>query len=93
MSLPHCDLKMAIETISFPVHYDDYGQKIFDSKNNLVAYVRGWGRVQYMSDSEKRQDNIGLFIAESMNSKWKHWRGVDIAKRRNYEPNQQSDGE
>lgn len=56
------------EAIVFPVYYDPYGQKIFDAKNQMVADVRGWGRIQYMSDAESRQDEIGEFIAYAINA-------------------------
>lgn len=55
------------EVIAFPVRYDEYGQKIMDAKNQMVADVRGWGRIQYMNDAEARQDEMGRFIADAIN--------------------------
>ena len=75
------DLVMALETIKFPVRYDDYAQKIFDSNNNLIADVRGWSFIQHLSNPEKRQNNVGKFIVDAMNTKYKHKHGVDWAAR------------
>ena len=61
------DRQLVLKTIDFPVHYDEYGQKIMDKNNHMVADVRGWGRLQYMSNAEERQDAIGRFIADAMN--------------------------
>lgn len=38
--------------------------KIFDSEDNHVLDIRGWGRIQYMDDSETRQDKFGDYVAE-----------------------------
>lgn len=56
--------------ISFPVKYDEYGQKIFDSENHLIADIRGWGRLKYKSNPEQRQDAIGKWIVSVMNASW-----------------------
>lgn len=61
------DFDLIKDTIKFPVHYDDYGQQIFDAENNLVCEIRGWGRIQYMSEPQKRQDTIGKWITGIMN--------------------------
>lgn len=52
---------------------------IFDSKNSVVSdnydadeciasRVRGWGRISYLRDAEKLQDEFGDIIADSLNS-------------------------
>ena len=58
---------LAIDTIRFPVRYDDYGQKIWDKNNDMVIDVRGWGHIKYMSEPKERQDQIGLMIVELIN--------------------------
>jgi len=59
---------LAIQSINFPVKYDDYGQKIWDSKDNLILDIRGWGRLQYLSEPKERQDQIGKMITEAINN-------------------------
>ncbi len=39
-----------------------------DGPNSLR--VRGWGRISYMEDPEKLQDEVGAMIAEALNAKW-----------------------
>jgi Cu2+-containing amine oxidase len=60
--------KFAIDTIMFPVRYEYNTQQIYDKEGNLVCDIRGWGRIQYLSEAEKRQDQIGEMIAELINS-------------------------
>ena len=60
---------LVIDTIMFPVRYYDQTQQIFDAENNLVADVRGWGRISHLDRAEERQDAIGQFIADAMNEK------------------------
>ena len=52
---------------------------IQDSKHRMVAdqhdgpdslRVRGWGRISYMEDPEKLQDEVGALIAEALTEKW-----------------------
>ena len=52
--------------IEFPVNYDPNSQMIFDDDGNVIANVRGWGR---LNDVDK-QDQIGRFMADSMNEKF-----------------------
>ena len=40
--------------------------KIFNSKNNVVADVRGWGWIQKLNDPEIIHDALGDYIAEAM---------------------------
>lgn len=58
---------MAVDTISFPVRYDEKGQSVWDADNMMVCDVRGWSRIQFRPLPEKRQDEIGLLIAELLN--------------------------
>lgn len=58
---------LAIETIQFPVFYDNKGQVVRDSKGMMVCDVRGWSRIQFMSKPEDRQDAIGELIAVLLN--------------------------
>lgn len=55
------------ETIAFPVTYDNKQQTIWDAKGMMVCDIRGWGRIQYMGNSEERQDAIGEKIAKLLN--------------------------
>lgn len=52
---------------------------IQDAKHRMVAdqhegpdslRVRGWGRISYMEDPEKLQDEVGALIAEALTEKW-----------------------
>lgn len=73
-----CTLKAVIK---FPVKYEPCGTMILDSENNMVAQVRGWGRISYMDKPEEKQDMMGRFIAESMNKMIKE-KSVDRKKYR-----------
>lgn len=55
--------------IKFPVKYVNLTQQIFDRDNQLVADVRGYGRLSHLDDPNAEQDKIGNFIASSMNAK------------------------
>lgn len=58
---------LALETISFPVRYDEKGQSVWDSNNMMICDVRGWSRIQFKPLPEKRQDEIGYLISELLN--------------------------
>ena len=59
------------------VYYDDYGTHIWnrenDEQNQLVADVRGWGRIQNIfpdnESAQKFQDEVGEFIAQAIREK------------------------
>lgn len=36
----------------------------------MAARVRGWGRLSYMKDGDKLQDEVGNMIAEALNEYW-----------------------
>ena len=55
--------------IKYPVYYDSFGQMIFDKDNNLVCDIRCWGHIQYLTDPEKKQDDMGQFITDAINDK------------------------
>lgn len=55
--------------IAFPVRYSSLGTYIYDSKDRMVADVRGWGWIQELPEPEKTQDAIGEYIAQAMNEK------------------------
>jgi hypothetical protein len=42
--------------------------EFLDSFGNVFLITRGWGRLQYKSEPEKRQDNISRFILHAINS-------------------------
>lgn len=56
------------ETLEFPVRYDARQQTIWDAKGLMVCDIRGWGKIQFMSKSEARQDAIGELIANLLNN-------------------------
>lgn len=56
--------------IEFPVYYSEHVPAIFDAKNRKVVDIRGWGRLQYLENPEKKQDDIGKFIAQAMNDRY-----------------------
>lgn len=58
---------LAIETINFPVRYDEQGQSVWDSENMMICDVRGWSRIQFKPLPERRQDEIGNLIADLLN--------------------------
>lgn len=45
-----------------------------DDKENhassIAARVRGWGRIGYMPDADKLQDEVGALIAEALTKFW-----------------------
>ena len=57
------------ELIKFPLRYDDFGGGYFwDADDNMIAQVRGWGRLQYEPTAEAKQDFIGRWIADKLNA-------------------------
>lgn len=71
---------LALDTISFPVRYDEKGQSVWDSKNMMVCDVRGWSRIQFKPMPERRQDEIGYLISELLNdfAKEKFRSGIEL---------------
>lgn len=67
MSLPE-QTKTLLETLSFPVSYDQKGQSIKDAKGLFVCDVRGWSKIQFMDKAEERHNAIGFVIADLLNS-------------------------
>lgn len=59
--------KLALDSIRRPVRYCAVGQRIYDSDNETVLEVRGWGRLQAFHDGERRQDAIGEMVARMIN--------------------------
>ncbi len=59
---------LAFDTIKIPLKYDKLGQIIFTADNQMLLDIRGWGYIQYMDQAEERQDQIGEFITELLNS-------------------------
>jgi len=71
--------KKALELYKPPFTADGMGGYIFDSENQMVAdesggthisQVRGWGRIGYLEEPEKLQDEVGAIIAEALNEYW-----------------------
>ncbi|MCL6217858.1 hypothetical protein [Zunongwangia pacifica] len=67
MTLPE-QIKTLLETLSFPVSYDQKGQSIKDANGLFVCDVRGWGKIQFMDKAQERHDAIGFVIADLLNS-------------------------
>jgi hypothetical protein len=42
--------------------------EFIDAIGNVFLITRGWGRLQYKSNPEQRQDNISEFILNALNS-------------------------
>ncbi|MCK9461445.1 MAG: hypothetical protein M0R80_17580 [Proteobacteria bacterium] len=57
------------EIIIAPIRFDKEGGSFWDSKNNMIADLRGWGRIQYLPNPEQTQDEIGYFIADAITEK------------------------
>ena len=60
-------MKTIFQILKPPFRYDDYGQMIFDSNNNLVANVRMWGLLSKEPNAEDLQDGFGQMMADSLN--------------------------
>jgi hypothetical protein len=68
---------MTIEKWLSDVYYDEYGTIIWnkeqDGGNQLVADIRGWGRLQNefstQEQAEKFQDEVGEFIVQAIKEK------------------------
>ena len=69
---------MTIEKWLSDVYYDEYGTHIWnredkDGGSQLVAEIRGWGRLQNefptLKESEKFQDEVGEFIVQAIREK------------------------
>ena len=56
------------ELIKYPVKVDMAGY-VWDADGNMILMIRGWGRLQYLPDGEKKQDDIGAFIVQAINEK------------------------
>lgn len=61
------NLKLTMETLEFPVWYDEKQQTIWDAKGLMVCDIKGWGKIQFMNKSEDRQNAIGELIVELLN--------------------------
>lgn len=69
---------MTIEQWLSDVYYDKWGTHIWnkedkDGGSQLVAEIRGWGRLQHefqtQRESEKFQDEVGEFIVQAIREK------------------------
>ena len=70
--------KMTVRKWLKDVYYDDYGTHIWnketdDGGSQLVADVRGWGRIQNefssLQEAEAFQDQVGVFIVNAIKEK------------------------
>jgi hypothetical protein len=59
-----------LKNFYLPLWYDVVGQQIFDDRQNLVADIRGWGRLQYLDNPEQIQDGMGNLIVNAFNEKY-----------------------
>lgn len=62
-----------------PFRFDPHGGFIWDANNQMVCddkgqdstqRVRGWGRIGYMLQAEKIQDEVGRLIAQALTEFW-----------------------
>ena len=60
-------MKTIFDIITPPFKYDDYGQMIFDSDNNLVVNIRMWGLLSKEPNATELQDGFGKLLAETLN--------------------------
>lgn len=67
----------AIQTIAFPVSYEEQGCYIYDASRKMVADVRGWGWIQNFENPEQIQNGIGGYIAEAMNEKYDRLKALE----------------
>jgi len=44
---------------------------VFDSENNQVLDVRGWGRFKYFENGEELQNEFGRKVVELLNAHYK----------------------
>ena len=70
--------KMTVKKWLKDVYYDDYGTHIWNKENvdgdsQLVADIRGWGRIQNefgsLQEAEAFQDQVGVFIINAIREK------------------------
>lgn len=68
---------MTIEKWLSDVYYDEYGTHVWNKEQNggnqLVADIRGWGRLQNefstQEQAEKFQNEVGQFIVQAIKEK------------------------
>lgn len=53
------------KAIRFPLK--STSEMIFDSNNNHILDIRGWGRLQYHEDGSKLQDGIAEWVVKTLN--------------------------
>jgi hypothetical protein len=58
----------ALKVIVPPFKYDSYGQMIFDSNNEHVLDIRGWGFLQKHEHGEAIQDSFGELVCKLLNA-------------------------
>lgn len=56
------------DLIKFPVRADECSTYIWDADENMIAQVRGWGRLSYQKDGAEKLDFILNFIASAINN-------------------------
>lgn len=50
---------------------DAYGHIVVDrAAENAILRLRGWGRIGYLPDPEKLQDEVGILVAEILTTHW-----------------------
>ena len=58
---------LAIETIKSPVRYEAETQTVWDTGGLMICDIKGWGKIQFKSKPQQRQDEIGNLIADLLN--------------------------
>lgn len=62
------DKEIFSEHAKLPIRFDEYGGYFFDSNNNMIGEIRGWGKLQKLDNATEIQDAIGRHIAKCINS-------------------------
>eukprot|EP00697_Spironema_sp_BW2_P015779 gnl/Spiro4/6753_TR3487_c0_g1_i1.p2 gnl/Spiro4/6753_TR3487_c0_g1~~gnl/Spiro4/6753_TR3487_c0_g1_i1.p2 ORF type:complete len:224 (-),score=13.23 gnl/Spiro4/6753_TR3487_c0_g1_i1:733-1404(-) len=58
-------------------HVED---SVEETGKEAVLRVRGWGRISYLPDPEKLQDQVGEIIGQALTAYWLKHRGVESLK-------------
>lgn len=50
-----------------PFYYNNQAQDVRDDKHHQVLDIRGWGRLGYLPNGAKLQDEVGEYICQLLN--------------------------
>lgn len=66
-AVPEIASLVAPSELPLPIRYDSMGQYFWGPNDEMVAMLRGWGRIQYEDDAETKQDEVGKYVASIVN--------------------------